>query len=422
LGVTYILEGSFTKHEDDVKLIVQLIITKSGEEEHVWANEYNKKWDEIFSLQSEVAQTIAKELNAAITPDEKSLINKVPTPDLTAYDLTLQAQKFYYDYFLSADRGKAELEKVKQLSKTALELDPGFAQAYYWLGNSSLSDQYVYGFPLPFFLDTALYFFNKALKLDPTLAEAYAERGRYYLEKAQTKKAVDDLNKSISLSPNNSRAYYLLGASYSIDRDFVNALINYRKADELTKSDATQLSILDMIFWTYASAGDFQKQELYRQKLEQFDPQRALSRKCSMLEAEGKYEELLTEAEKYIIQYPEIADGYDVKARALLGIGRIKESEDCIRLRLKYSGPELNNAHRVGIVLWMNGKRDEAYKWLREYEKLGFMVGTHESIKADPLFNNLRNDDEFKEIIKRANEKADEIRARINELEEQGVL
>ncbi len=464
LGVTYILEGSFTKHEDDVKLIVQLIITKAGKEEHVWENEYDNKWAEIFSVQSEVAQTVAKELNAAITPEERQLIDKVPTPDLTAYNLTLQAQKIFYDYYMFIDRSDAALEKIKKSCKAALELDPGYAQAYYWLGRSSLSDQIAQGNALPFYLDTALYFFNKAIKLDSTLAEAYEGRGSYYSQKAEKQKAINDFNKSISLSPSNSPAYYDLGDTYYSSRDYVDALRNYNKAEELTKSDSIQVPIYVRRYYIYLSVGDFQKANLFIHKAEQSFPGLE-PYELWLLQAQGKYEEMLPMTEEYITKYPENASGYDFKARALLGLDRIQEAEDCIRLRIKYSEPELNTAYWVGIILWKNGKRDEAmkyfnmqidycnesiiskngygqetarydlagvyaflgnkeeaYKWLREYEKLGFIVGTHEYIKFDPLMDNLRNDDEFKEIVIRANDKAAEYRARINELEEEGKL
>jgi TolB-like protein len=72
-----LLEGSFQKFGDNARLIVQLI--RANKESHVWANEYNSKWSEVFPIQSEVAQKIAKELYASITPEEKKLIEKVPT-------------------------------------------------------------------------------------------------------------------------------------------------------------------------------------------------------------------------------------------------------------------------------------------------------------------------------------------------------
>jgi TolB-like protein len=64
LGVEYLLEGSFQKFGDNTRLIVQLI--KAKKESHVWGNEYNSKWENVFTLQSEVAQKIASELNAVL--------------------------------------------------------------------------------------------------------------------------------------------------------------------------------------------------------------------------------------------------------------------------------------------------------------------------------------------------------------------
>ena len=136
-----------------------------------------------------------------------------------------------------------------------------------------------------------------------------------------------------------------------------------------------------------------------------------------------------------------------------------------MRKGLQMHGTDLNNAHRVAIILWMNGKKDEAmeyfnkqisycnesmkrkdpygnsdaaydlagvyavlgnkeeaYRWLREYEKTGLGAGLHEYIKFDPLFDNLRNDGEFKEIVKRVNDKAAEIREEIDRLEEKGEI
>jgi len=83
-NVAYLLEGSFQKEENQIRLIVQLIRTK--DEGHVWSDNYDRRWREIFSLQSEVAEAVAGELQAAITPGEKQNIGKIPTANLIAYD------------------------------------------------------------------------------------------------------------------------------------------------------------------------------------------------------------------------------------------------------------------------------------------------------------------------------------------------
>ena len=157
--------------------------------------------------------------------------------------------------------------------------------------------------------------------------------------------------------------------------------------------------------------------------------------------------------------------GYFWKSVAQLGLGRTAEAEESIRIAMNLGEITMNNYHRVGIILWVNGKKDEAMeyfnkeircckeslkqknifgrthatydlagvfaflgnreeaiKWLREYEKIGFSFGNHEFIKVDPMFDSLRNDEEFKEIVKRANDEIAEIRNRIKMMEKQGLL
>ncbi|UCG28262.1 MAG: tetratricopeptide repeat protein, partial [Bacteroidales bacterium] len=349
LGVEYLLEGSFQKSGDNVRLIVQLI--QARKDDHVWSNEYNRNWKDIFSVQSEVAQAIAGELNAVITPEEKQLIDEVPTTNLTAYDLHLQAQDFYYKYIFSDDR--SDLDKVNQLAYISLDLDPEFALGYYWIGVSSLSDRLLYGYGRPFYLDTALFYFNKALELDPTLADAYAERGRYYFEKGQIQKAINDLEKAITISPNNSVGYLWLGSTYLNNRDYINALINLKKAEKLERSDENLAMIYVRYWYIYLSVGDLQKAELYVNKSKELDVM-FLDMEIWIPAIQGKWEELLAIDERI---------NKVRNSEALLALGRIQEAEEVIRTDIDFSEPDLNNAHRVGIILWMNGKKEEAMKY-----------------------------------------------------------
>jgi len=84
LGVSYLIEGSFLMIGDQVKLTIQLVVANAGD--HVLFNEYDRNYEDIINVQSEVAQTIAKEIEIAITPEEQALIEKVPTTSLRAYD------------------------------------------------------------------------------------------------------------------------------------------------------------------------------------------------------------------------------------------------------------------------------------------------------------------------------------------------
>ena len=124
LDVEYLLEGSFQKFGDDVKLIVQLINT--NEESHAWANEYNSKWSEIFSLQSEVAQKIASELMVVLTPDEIEKMDEKPTENLEAYQAYLRGRYYAGQPHFSPQNWDLAVQNFQ----SAADIDTTFALAF----------------------------------------------------------------------------------------------------------------------------------------------------------------------------------------------------------------------------------------------------------------------------------------------------
>jgi TolB-like protein/Flp pilus assembly protein TadD len=122
LGVAAILEGSVRKMGNSVRITVQLIDAET--DTHLWSEIYDRDISEIFSIQSEVAQTVARELKAVITPEAKRLIEKSPTADTVAYDAYLNGC-FYAGKLTSKD-----METSLQYFELAIERDPEFALAY----------------------------------------------------------------------------------------------------------------------------------------------------------------------------------------------------------------------------------------------------------------------------------------------------
>ena len=126
LGVAHILEGSVRKSEDRIKITVQLIDAKN--DRHLWAESYDRNLKDVFEIQSEVAQEIANALKAEITPEVFEQIESVPTKNIEAYDLYLQAL-FYFRVY--TDEGR---EKSLNLLEQAVKLDADFANAYKVIG------------------------------------------------------------------------------------------------------------------------------------------------------------------------------------------------------------------------------------------------------------------------------------------------
>lgn len=226
LNVSYLLEGSFQKSGDQVRLIVQLI--QSGNEAHVWANNYDREWKNSFAVQSEVAQLVAGELHVAITPEEKQRLERFPVYDLTAYEYYQKGLDEYWK-----DRVNLTPEKVRSIRKlfqNAIEHDSTLAPAYTGLAQLSFLGIYVNSdYFKEDFLDSALILANKAIELDPQLSEAFSIKGDYYAIRGMTDQAVLSYNKAIGLNPNNWNAYYGLASLY-FDDDLLNSIDNFNKA------------------------------------------------------------------------------------------------------------------------------------------------------------------------------------------------
>jgi TolB-like protein len=126
LNVNYILEGSGQKYGNKIRLTVQLI--DAEDDKHLWSSPYEGVTDNIFKLQSQIAQAIARNLEAILTPEEKELIEKIPTGNMTAYDLYLRANEYEKEYWKTLD--SISYRKAATLYNTIIQLDSTFAKAF----------------------------------------------------------------------------------------------------------------------------------------------------------------------------------------------------------------------------------------------------------------------------------------------------
>jgi TolB-like protein/AraC-like DNA-binding protein len=200
LNVNYIVEGSGQKYGNTFRLRVQLI--EASTDGHIWAKSYEQELLEpkdIFKIQSHVAQTIASELNASITLEEQAIIEKVPTANLTAYNLYMKASGFQREY--RNTQNPATFRKAVTFYKAALEIDSSFARAYSDLASVYLTRYYWATYFKENFLDSCLVLANIALSFDGQLEEAYHIIGRCYFERGDVETALVNFNKSLEINP-----------------------------------------------------------------------------------------------------------------------------------------------------------------------------------------------------------------------------
>jgi TolB-like protein/AraC-like DNA-binding protein/lipopolysaccharide biosynthesis regulator YciM len=228
LNVAYVLEGSFQKENNEVRLILQLI--KTRDENHVWSNIYDRQWKDIFIVQSEVAETVASELHAIITPQEQQLIRKAPTANLTAYDFYQRGQVELEKYELGIKKDSIDLKRTQQLFQKALDLDSTFALAYSGLAAVSYWKYYWKTFMSDTFMDSVLIYVNKALVYDPQCADAYLYRAKVYSQISKKEEALKEVDKAIQFNPNDYRAYKLRSEIFRYDQDYFGVVSNHYEA------------------------------------------------------------------------------------------------------------------------------------------------------------------------------------------------
>ncbi len=227
-NVAYVLEGSFQKENDVVRLILQLI--KTRDDNHVWSDIYDRQWKDIFVVQSEVAETVATQLQAIITPQEQQLIRKVPTANLTAYDFYQRGMDVLEKYELGIKKDSIDLKKAQQHFQKALELDSAFALAYTGLAAISYWKYYWKTFMSETFMDSVLIYANKALVYDPQCAEAYLYRSKVYNQTSKREEALKEVDKAIQLNPNDYKAYKLRSEIFRYEQDYVGVISNHYEA------------------------------------------------------------------------------------------------------------------------------------------------------------------------------------------------
>jgi serine/threonine protein kinase/Flp pilus assembly protein TadD len=195
LGVSYVMEGSAQRSGDLVRLNARLIDARTNTQ--VWAQSYDKNEGDLFRLESELAQEIASQLKAVLSPNEKAAIESQPTRDMAAYDLYLRAREAFFQY---------DCAKTIELLQTAVARDPRFALAYCLLAEAHL---YTYRFmeaqPSDKTLAAAKEAADTALALAPNLSDSHLAQAQYYYYGPRNFRSAQRELKSVSFPSDRAR-------------------------------------------------------------------------------------------------------------------------------------------------------------------------------------------------------------------------
>ncbi|GBD89994.1 invasion protein regulator [bacterium BMS3Abin04] len=433
-----ILEGSVRRSGNKVRITAQLINASS--DEHIWAETFDRKIDDIFEVQSEIAELIAKNLEARLAPKEKFLIKTKPTNNIEAYAFCLKGRK-YASKYTDEDNNKAI-----EFYKKALAIDSNYALAY--AGLASAYDQKVRRYYYPDeWRDSAIAMSRKALSLNPDLAEghsslakSYEAKGDYKLAKYHYEKAIrlnpnyyaaiynlgvvyfnegsldkayQLIRKSITLEPDNVFGYIVLGGIYQKFNCNNLALMWFNKALEL---EPKNLLVHVYLINQYILINDFNKAEMYANKLISGSPDWAfglsLGGRLKMLEK--KYRKALS----YLAKSLAITGGekeYDY-GYILIKLNKAAEGKKIIKNEIadyikeveeepdESSIGEKSLADMYAIL----GEREKSLKWLSKAVEKGWVEYRQNLVY--PFMDSIKSELKFQKLISVMKRKVDSMK------------
>ncbi|HTP98662.1 MAG TPA: adenylate/guanylate cyclase domain-containing protein [Casimicrobiaceae bacterium] len=244
LDVTHLLEGSVRKAGGRVRITAQLIEGSTGG--HVWAERYDRDLSDIFALQDEISQAIVEALKLRLLPEEKKAIEQRGTANPEAYKLYLMARQ----YSLTGNLGSARRnEAIIRLCCRATDLDPRYARPWALMAAAQLSLRFHLGREG----DDGMAAAERAVALDPNLAEAHSAMARALMPKGRYEEALREIEIALRLDSESYDANSAAGRWSYLNRRFDDAARYYEKAAALSDTEYIAAGFLVSV---YKAIGD----------------------------------------------------------------------------------------------------------------------------------------------------------------------
>jgi TolB-like protein/class 3 adenylate cyclase/Tfp pilus assembly protein PilF len=455
LYVNYILEGTVQKQGEHVKMQVQLIEAETGD--YIWEDRYESDISDVndmFDVQNQIAESVARKLEAMVLPQEQQIMEKKLTENPEAYELYLRAR----DYHMLGD--SLRLSIAIHLYNQAIDLDPQFAQVYVWLGLAYFNQTECKDCPV----DTLRYFARRALSINQDLPDAYWMTAHSYFQISEFDSSIHHSIKAIELDPNHSMALRTLGMNYYAKRDYFNALIYLGKARKLLIGEIEPYKdILDKYAIVYMSFGNFEKTDSILNELMNYDPSSASYWKTLLYLIKGNFDQAKIYLDNYCAEYRSPAcfwargwyyamvedfekfnetvenqsrlNFLDInwKGFVLLNLDRKEEAienchmaiasleKDIEQNRISASSGPIR--YELAAQYALLGDKEKAYQILNEAVELTAIEGWQVWVMHfDPRFKDMNQEEEFQGIIERLDTHYANISAELASMEAAGML
>jgi len=391
LNVDAVVTGSVFVQGNDLRVQINLVDAKDGSQ--VWGDQYNRKIQDIFSVQTEISNRISSELRLQLTGEQKQQMNRQYTENVDAYRLYLTGR-----YHLNK-RTKEDFEKADAAFQQAIAKDPNFALAY-----AGLADCYAlqsnWGFvPAREGYPKAKAATMKALELDPALAEALVSL-------ASITSAYDwdwqgaerDFVRALQLNPNYATGHHWYSFLLSQVGRHEEALNEIKQAQLL---DPLSLIINANVGYTLFVAKKYDEAIEQLDKTLDLDPNFALAYQYLgyVYEQKGMYPKAIESLETAVKLSPDNLTFKADLARVYAVSGKTKEAEEILKHLIDLSTQIYVPPFDIAVVYVGFGQKDLALEWLEKaYDQ---RTDTLTYIRMDPRFDPLRSDPRFQDLLRR---------------------
>jgi adenylate cyclase len=362
LKVSHVLEGSVRKAGGRVRITAQLVDGSSND--HVWAERYDRDLNDIFALQDEISEAIVKALKLKLLPEEKQAIEQRGTDNVEAYNLYLMGRQLY----VTGHEGDARrAEAIVRVCDRATEIDPAYARAWALMAIGQLNLR----FALARRGDDGLEAAERALALDPKLAEAHAVKARILADNGRHDEAFEEINIALgqdaeSYEVNRSAAYL------SYRRHLLEDAIRYwENATTLMETDINSPA---MLLSCYRAVGDSQG----RQRAARV---------------------VLARSDKVLAQDPNNGTVTGYSAYALAALGEVERAKERMNRALLIDPDNLNMRYNFACVLLIHLNEIDAALELLEPVLEKVAIGFLNHAKVDPDFAVVRDHPRYKAMV-----------------------